>query len=103
VTGDYFVELARLIFLFRVGLAQLQCRSCATGAHAGSPVEPLHVFLERCEGKCFVELVRLIVLFGAGFAQLFVWLTWVFHERWQEESVFELVWFAFLFRVGLTQ
>ena len=39
VTGNYFVELARLIFLFRVGLTQLQRRSYeyVIGARAGSP------------------------------------------------------------------
>ena len=70
MTGNYFVELARLIFLFRFGLAKLQC--CAIGAQAGSPVEASHFFLERCGGKCVVELARLIVLFHVGLAQFFV-------------------------------
>ena len=44
VTGNCFVEFARLTFLFRVGLAQFQCRSCVIGAHAGSPLNPSHFF-----------------------------------------------------------
>ena len=53
VTGNFFVKLARSNALFRVGLAQLQCRSCVIGAHAGSPVEPSQFVFKRCEGKYY--------------------------------------------------
>jgi hypothetical protein len=49
-------------FLFRVGLAQLQCLLLGSR----------NFLFERREGKCFVELVRLVVLFDVGLTQFFV-------------------------------
>ena len=46
-----FVGLARLFFVFRVGLAQLWCRSRAIGARGGSPVRLSHFSLSGMRGN----------------------------------------------------
>jgi hypothetical protein len=69
--GQRFVELARLIVLFRVGLEQL----FVGVALLGFPVGLSRFCLFEWQGKCGVELARLIIFFRVGLAQLFVWLS----------------------------
>ena len=83
---NFFVELARLIVLFHVGLDCFVSRRtfpfgffCA--AFCWSSAFGVSFLLGFCwrQEKCLFEFARLIFLFGfVGVAQLFVWLSQFF-------------------------
>jgi hypothetical protein len=88
VARNIFVGLARLVFLFRVGLAQLFLRVVLLG----SPVGLSQFLFERREKKSFVQLALLIILFPVVLAQLFVGVGLLGVSRWTCVFFFFLRW-----------